>query len=89
MNDMTINISGESIEDLRLKAYEEAYDHGWTDGLPIIPASGRRIDEFVAAAGRKRNEVIGVLPPRKGPATVEMIAINAIMAGCRPNISVW
>ena len=80
----TIDISGESAEDLLLRAYEEAYDRGWTDGLPVIPASARRIDAFIAASGRKRDEVIGILPPRKGEATVESIAINAIMAGCRP-----
>lgn len=84
MSDPIVSISGESAEELLLNAYEDAYDRGWTDGLPIIPATARRIDAFIAASGRRRDEVVGVLPPRKGEATVEAIAINAVMAGCRP-----
>src|SRR5262249_32873449 len=66
------------------RAYEHAYEEGWTDGLPIIPAPEVTVQVFTAAAGRHAREVLGVLPPRKGPATVEAIAINALMAGCRP-----
>ena len=44
----------------------------------------KRVEAFVAASGRKADELIAMLPPRKGRATVEVIAINAIMAGCRP-----
>jgi hypothetical protein len=65
-------------------AYEHAYQQGWTDGLPIVPATEESIAEFVVASGRPRDERLGTLPPRKGPATIGMIAINAIMAGCRP-----
>jgi hypothetical protein len=39
---------------------------------------------FVAASGHQADEVIGIIPPRKGQATIEVIAINALMAGCRP-----
>src|SRR5882672_10075925 len=66
------------------RAYEHAYDQGWTDGLPIIPATPERVAEFVAASGRPADEVIGIITPRKGPATVGAIAVNAVMAGCRP-----
>jgi hypothetical protein len=77
-------LEGNSVAELVRKAYEHAYDQGWTDGLPVIPATADSVAEFVAASGRKGDELIAVLPPRKGEATVECIAVNAIMAGCRP-----
>jgi hypothetical protein len=77
-------LEADSVEQLLSRAYEHAYDNGWTDGLPIIPATAAAVQEFVAASGRAREEIIGILPPRKGEATVEVIAVNAIMAGCRP-----
>ncbi|MCC6531023.1 MAG: hypothetical protein IT531_00605 [Burkholderiales bacterium] len=65
------------------EAYEYAYDQGWTDGLPIIPPTAQAVRKFVAASGRKADDLIALLPPRKGCASVEAIAVSAIMAGCR------
>jgi hypothetical protein len=79
-----IRLEGASTAELLTRAYEHAYDHGWTDGLPVIPATDEALERFVAASGRASDELIGILPPRKGRATVEVIAVNAIMAGCRP-----
>src|SRR5678815_478530 len=81
---MQTQLEGASVAELMMRSYEHAYEQGWTDGLPIIPATPEAVQEFVAAAGRKADDLIAVLPPRKGRATVEVIAINAIMAGCRP-----
>jgi hypothetical protein len=61
--------------------YEE---RGWTDGLPIAPPTETRVREFLRQTPRNPREVVGVLPPRQGEATVEKIAVNAVMAGCRP-----
>ncbi|MBI4189411.1 MAG: hypothetical protein HY525_02600 [Betaproteobacteria bacterium] len=79
-----MDIEAASVAELITCAFEHAYDQGWTDGAPIIPATHESVAQFVQASGRDGNEIIGVLPPRKGPATVEAIAVNAIMAGCRP-----
>ena len=79
-----VEVTGDSVAKLMLASYEHAYEQGWTDGLPIIPATAEMVDTFVAASRRKAEDVIAILPPRKGRATVEVIAINAIMAGCRP-----
>jgi len=79
-----VKLQSDSVEDLLARAYEHAYDAGWTDGLPIIPASPGTVQRFIAASGHAGNDLIGVLPPRKGRATVEAIAVNAVMAGCRP-----
>lgn len=77
-------LEGESVVELLTRTYEHCYDNGWTDGLPVIPATPDSVREFVAFSGRAADEVIGSLPPRKGRVTVEVIAVNAIMAGCRP-----
>ena len=58
-----------------------ATDAGWGDGLPLIPATEARVRAFVAESGHFPDEVIAELPPRNGGATVEKIAINAVMAG--------
>jgi hypothetical protein len=59
-------------------------DQGWTDGLPIVPPTEEDLRAFLRYSARAPREVVAVLPPRQGEATVERIAINAIMAGCRP-----
>ncbi len=59
-------------------------ERGWTDGLPIVPPTEDRVAEFLRRTTRQRREVVAVLPPRQGEATVEKLAINAVMAGCRP-----
>jgi hypothetical protein len=59
-------------------------EKGWTDGLPIIPPTEERVEQMLAAAKSKPQEIIGVVPPRWAPATIEKIAVNAVMAGCLP-----
>ncbi len=54
---------------------------GFGDGLPLIPPTETRVREFVKASGRFPDELIGIVPPSNGRATVEKIAINAVMAG--------
>jgi len=66
-------------------AINELYqERGWTDGLPIVPPTEPRVAEMLGATARPPREVVAVLPPRQGEATVERLAINAVMAGCRP-----
>ena len=58
---------------------------GWTDGLPIVAPTTGRVEEMLDYAPLGRNVVISELEPLKGLATVEKLAINAVMAGCRPD----
>jgi len=62
--------------------------HDLTDGLPIVPPTQPRVSAMVEYAERelgwKASDVIGTLAPKQGQATVEKIAANAVMAGCRP-----
>ncbi len=57
---------------------------GWTDGLPIAPPSERKVAALVAASRLPGEHVVAVIPPRMGVASVEKIAVNAVMAGCEP-----
>ena len=59
-------------------------EKGWTDGLPIVPPTESAVRDFLDTIDRDPRELVGVLPPRQGEATVERIAVNAVMAGCRP-----
>ncbi len=65
-----------------VQRYLEA--HGWGDGLPVVPPTPEWVERMVAASGRDPGEVIAEVDPTKGVATVEKIAVNAVMAGCRP-----
>jgi len=56
----------------------------WSDGLPIVPPTVDRVGTFLSFTDRDRDEVIGVLLPENRQATVWNVAVNAVMAGCRP-----
>ena len=64
--------------------YELAEQEGWGDGLPLVPPTPERVEAMLAWTDREPGESLGKLPPRLGEATVEKVAINAVMAGCRP-----
>jgi len=72
------------VENIPEAYYELSMEKGWGDGLPIIPATQERVATMVKASGRSADESIGRLPHLGGNATIEKIAINAVMAGCRP-----
>ena len=63
---------------------EACYDRGWTDGLPVVPPTPARVLRMLAGTPRRPDEVIGLVPPDLAPCTVEKVAINAVMAGCKP-----
>src|SRR5919199_817788 len=57
----------------------------WSDGLPLIPPTRELVDEMLLGTRRPADEVVTKIPPRFAEATVERIAANAVMAGCRPS----
>ena len=61
------------------------YQRGWTDGLPVIPPTEEAVAEMVAASGLPADHLVAKAEPRRGKATVEQIAINAVMAGALPS----
>src|SRR4051812_27651361 len=65
-------------------AVELCFKEKWTDGLPVVPPTRGPIERILAYLRRDANEVVGIVPPRNGVATIEKIAINCVMAGCKP-----
>lgn len=66
------------------QAFEFYYERGWTDGLPVVPATEARVRQFLEAAHKEPSDIIGVVPTRGRVITAEKAAINAVMAGCCP-----
>jgi len=64
--------------------FETWFDKGVTDGLPVVPPTRARVGGMLAGTRRHPDELIGEMPPNYGRLTVEKAAINAVMAGCRP-----
>jgi hypothetical protein len=60
------------------------YKRGWTDGLPIVPPTRDAVDEMLTGTDLAPDTVVGKMIPRLGKASVEKIAINAVMAGALP-----
>ncbi|MBI4765942.1 MAG: thioredoxin family protein [Deltaproteobacteria bacterium] len=63
---------------------ETCFAQGWTDGLPVVPPTEVRVVRMLEGTTRSPNEPVGIIPPNQEPCTVEKAAINAVLAGCRP-----
>jgi hypothetical protein len=61
------------------------YERGWTDGLPIVPPTHARVEAMLAGMrSRDPDALIAVVPPKMGQATLRQVAVNAVMAGAKP-----
>ncbi len=67
-----------------IEAIEFYYEQGLTDGLPVVPPTPERVQQFLDCAGLEPDEVLGTRPSRNWVVTAGKVAINAIMAGCLP-----
>jgi hypothetical protein len=63
---------------------ETAFDRGWSDGLPVVPPTPERVLRMLQGTKREPQEIVGLIPPNQAPCTVEKVAINAVLAGCKP-----
>ena len=82
---MTTETAGIEIEwDDPIEAMEQLYRLGWTDGLPVVPPTERRVEQFIDYGGRPADEIVGELPERRREISVKKVAANAVMAGCLP-----
>ena len=63
---------------------EVCFERGWSDGLPLVPPTDVRVLRMLTGTTRKPDEVVGLIPPNLALCTVEKVAINAVMAGCKP-----
>ncbi|MCH7593140.1 MAG: hypothetical protein IIB27_01355 [Chloroflexi bacterium] len=83
MTEMSFTSDAIEVSDA-LEAMDLYAERGWTDGLPIVPPTERLVAEFVGALGGTPDAVLGVEPTKGAVVTAEKAAINAVMAGCRP-----
>ncbi len=65
--------------------FELFFERGVTDGLPVVPPTRSRVERMLEATRRPPDTLLGEMPPNYGRVTVEKVAINAVMAGCRPD----
>jgi hypothetical protein len=80
----TVEVTTENYESA-LEQFNQLYlENHWGDGLPLIPPTEQAIKRMLTGTKRSPDEVIGLVPYRKGIATVKKIAINAVMAGAKP-----
>lgn len=77
-------VEGVSGSEAEARARDLFVARGWTDGLPIVVPTSGRVREMLRFCDRAARDVLGEVDPLKGVATVEKVAANAVMAGCRP-----
>jgi hypothetical protein len=65
--------------------FEAMFERGWSDGLPMVPPTRERVLRMLTGTSRDPREVVGLAPPDLIPLTVEKVAVNAVMAGCKPD----
>ncbi len=63
---------------------EFMFDQGFSDGLPVVAPTPERVLRMLSGTARDPQDIVAVVPPNLAPATVEKVAINAVMAGCKP-----
>ena len=94
-DELRVRFSGSELHARRIEIavledeMEALFDRGWTDGLPVVPPTEARVLRMLEGTSRKPQEIVAVVPPDLVEITVEKIAINAVMAGCRPEHLPW
>jgi hypothetical protein len=63
---------------------EACIERGWSDGLPVVPPTPLRVAQMLEGSARPSSEIVAIVPPDLVECTVEKVAVNAVLAGCRP-----
>lgn len=80
----TVKFTAETMDAAVEEFNQRFLDRQWSDGLPLIPPTQERVEWMLSGTTRSRDEVLGALAPRNGKVTIEKVAINAVMAGAKP-----
>ncbi len=64
---------------------ESMFDRGWSDGMPLVPPTEARVMRMLAGTTRSPDDIVALVPPDLVECSVEKVAVNAVMAGCRPD----
>ena len=89
-DELAVRFSGSVMTSRRIEIaaleddWEAMYDRDWSDGLPVVPPTEARVLRMLEGTTRHPAEVMALVPPDLVEVTVEKIAINAVMAGCKP-----
>lgn len=90
-DELAVRFSGSLLQSRRIDiaaledGWEAVHDRGWSDGLPAVPPTEARVLRMLEGTSRAAGEVVAVVPPDLVECSVEKVAINAVMAGCRPD----
>src|SRR5438477_11508429 len=76
--------SAEHPTDGWLEAIEAYFERGWTDGLPVVPATEEGVRRFLDVARLAPGDIVLTEPVRRRAISAEKLAINAVLAGCEP-----
>jgi hypothetical protein len=68
---------------------EMLFERGFTDGLPVVPPTEERVLRMLQGTTRAAHDIVAIVPPDLVEVTVEKVAINAVMAGCKPEYLPW
>lgn len=88
--ELALRFSGSKLKARRIELasledeIESCFERGWSDGLPVVPPTESRVLKMLEGTTRAPDEVVGIIPPNNVECTVEKVAINAVMAGCKP-----
>jgi len=87
---LNIRFAGDGLEARRVTIgddedeMEAMFERGWSDGLPLVPPTPERVLRMLKGTTRAAHEIVGQAPPDLVDCTVEKVAVNAVMAGCKP-----
>lgn len=78
-------LTGRRVTFARLEdEFEAAFDRGWSDGLPVVPPTEARVMRMLEGTTRDAQAIVCAVPPDLNEVTVEQVATNAVLAGCKP-----
>lgn len=80
-----LTVEGENYFDFSVNINRYFINHGWSDGLPLVPPTEEAVNRMLSGTKRRRDEVLLKYQPGNGVATIEKIAVNCVMAGCEPS----
>lgn len=86
---LKIRFEGDGLEARRIEIgesedeIEAMFERGWSDGLPLVPPTPERVIRMLKGTDRAPHELLGQVPPDLVNCTVEKVAVNAVMAGCK------
>jgi len=90
-DELSVRFSGSALKSRRVEIaaledeWEALIDRGWSDGMPLVPPTEARVLRMLDGTTRSPDDLVAIVPPDLVECSVEKVAINAVMAGCRPD----